>query len=291
MSIEVSICCITYNHEKYIRDGLEGFLMQKTDFPFEIIIHDDASTDSTADIIRSYEKKYPELFTCIYQKENQWSKGIRPSPSYVWPKARGKYIALCEGDDYWDDPEKLSFQYDFLESNPDYVLVGGYAKTIRESEGFKIIHDNPPKYDPNFDFDTRYLIRYNPLSTPTAFFRNGVIKEFPDIYFKGAGGDRRLYMLLSLHGKCKFFKKPWGVYRIHSGGVTQNQKGENEIAGIEARLEVIKRWDKYFNYKYSDESELALRAYLKKLLKLYIKEVKIIKSIICVLKLLRVVRY
>jgi len=87
----VSICCLAYNHEKYIRDAVECFLMQKTNFPFEIIIHDDASTDNTPNIIREYEKKYPELFVCIYQKENIWSKGIRPSPNFVWPKARGKY--------------------------------------------------------------------------------------------------------------------------------------------------------------------------------------------------------
>ncbi len=118
----VSICCITYNHESYIRDAIEGFLMQKTTFPFEIIIHDDASTDDTAKIIQEYANQYPELFVTILQKENQWSKGIRPSPTYVWPRARGKYIALCEGDDYWTDPYKLQKQVDFMKENPDCSL-------------------------------------------------------------------------------------------------------------------------------------------------------------------------
>ena len=99
--ILVSISCITYNHEKYIRDALEGFLMQKTDFKYEILIHDDASTDNTAKIIREYEEKYPDLIKPIYQKENQWSKGnYRISSTFNIPRAKGKYIAFCEGDDF-----------------------------------------------------------------------------------------------------------------------------------------------------------------------------------------------
>jgi len=103
----VSICCITYNHEKYIRDAIEGFLMQKTLFPIEILIHGDASTDKTADIIKEYEVKYPDIIKPIYQTENQFSKGVSISATYQFPRARGKYIAICEGDDYWTDPHKL----------------------------------------------------------------------------------------------------------------------------------------------------------------------------------------
>ncbi len=113
----VSICCITYNHENYIRDAIEGFIMQKTDFPFEIIIHDDASTDATADIIRKYEEKYPNIIKPIYQTENQYSKGAMGT-LFTLKAARGKYIALCEGDDYWIDPLKLQKQISEMEKNP-----------------------------------------------------------------------------------------------------------------------------------------------------------------------------
>jgi len=95
-----SISCITFNHVKYIRDALNGFLMQKTNFPIEILIHDDASTDGTEEIIREYEGKYPEIIKPLYEKENQWGKGRRGSAIFNFPRTKGKYIAMCEGDDY-----------------------------------------------------------------------------------------------------------------------------------------------------------------------------------------------
>ena len=118
----VSISCTTYNHELYIEDALEGFLFQETNFPFEILIHDDASTDRTADIIREYEARYPTLIKPIYQTENQYSRGNKPGLINL-KRAKGEYVALCEGDDYWTDPLKLQIQVDFLEKHPDYVIT------------------------------------------------------------------------------------------------------------------------------------------------------------------------
>jgi len=103
----VSICCMTYNHEPYIRQCIEGFLIQKTSFSFEIIIHDDASSDKTADIVREYSMKYPTIIHPILQVENQFSKGVKIFQTYVQHRIKGKYIAFCEGDDYWIDPQKL----------------------------------------------------------------------------------------------------------------------------------------------------------------------------------------
>jgi glycosyltransferase involved in cell wall biosynthesis len=114
----VSICCITYNHEKYIRDAIESFLIQKTDFPFEIIIHDDASTDATADIIREYERKYPDIIKPIFQTENKYSKGEKVT-LFTLKAARGEYIALCEGDDYWIDQLKLQKQISEMKKHPE----------------------------------------------------------------------------------------------------------------------------------------------------------------------------
>src|SRR5690554_319935 len=99
----VSICCLAFNHEKYIEICLEGFLFQKTTFPFEVLIHDDASTDRTAEIIKEYERKYPHIIKSIYQTQNQYSKGVGVNRVFNFPRAQGKYIAMCEGDDYWTD--------------------------------------------------------------------------------------------------------------------------------------------------------------------------------------------
>ena len=128
----VSINCLVYNHEPYLRDCFEGFVIQKTDFPFEILVHDDASTDKSALIISEYTEKYPSLFLPIYQKENQYSKGVKVSDTFQYPRAKGKYIALCEGDDYWTDPMKLQKQVDFLEANPEYGLVYSKVKVYKE---------------------------------------------------------------------------------------------------------------------------------------------------------------
>ena len=128
----VSISCITYNHAPYIRQCLDGFVMQKTNFPFEILIHDDASDDGTSDIIREFEKAYPSVIKPLFEEENQWSKGRRGSVVFNFPRAKGKYIALCEGDDYWTDPLKLQKQVDFLEAHPEYAMCFHNVKVIAE---------------------------------------------------------------------------------------------------------------------------------------------------------------
>ena len=105
-NIKVSICCVTYNHENFLRQCLDGFVMQKTNFQFEILVHEDASTDGTEEIVKLYEEKYPNLFRCVYQSENQFLKQ-NTLVNILFKMAKGKYIALCEGDDYWTDPYKL----------------------------------------------------------------------------------------------------------------------------------------------------------------------------------------
>lgn len=122
-NILVSIHCLVYNHEPYIRKCLEGFVMQKTDFRFEAIVHADASTDKSAAIIREYAEKFPDIIKPIYQAENQYSQKNGAIGRAISAKTRGKYIALCEGDDYWTDPLKLQKQVDFLENHPDYSMT------------------------------------------------------------------------------------------------------------------------------------------------------------------------
>lgn len=129
----VSIRCLTYNHEKYIRDALEGFVMQKTNFRFEVIVHDDASTDNTAAIIREYAEKYPDIIKPIFETENQYSKHDGSLSRIVNAACKGKYIALCEGDDYWTDPYKLQKQVNILEKHDDVTMVFTGFKTVNEN--------------------------------------------------------------------------------------------------------------------------------------------------------------
>lgn len=136
----VSICCTTFNHKDYIGQCLEGFLDQETDFDYEILIHDDASTDGTIEIINEFEKRFPNKIKPLIQEDNQYSKGIKSiNPTFNYPRARGKYIALCEGDDRWIDSKKLQRQVDFLEANPDYSLTFTGCRIEKASGEVKVI--------------------------------------------------------------------------------------------------------------------------------------------------------
>ncbi|MBQ3041416.1 MAG: glycosyltransferase [Clostridia bacterium] len=119
--MKVSVICLVYNHEPYLRKCLDGFVNQKCNFEYEVLIHDDASTDNSASIIREYEEKYPNIIKPIYQTENQMSKGVKISSTYIYPIAKGEYIAWCEGDDYWTSEDKLQRQVDFLDEHPEYI--------------------------------------------------------------------------------------------------------------------------------------------------------------------------
>ena len=151
----VSIVCDTYNHAPYIRRALDGFLSQETDFPFEIVVHDDASTDETADIIREYESARPDLFRCVYRTENIYSKDPKILEHYVFPLARGKYIAICEGDDYWTNPNKLQKQIAYLEAHPDCTLSVCAADLVDPEEN-RIGSVSP--YDTDTDISTEDMI-------------------------------------------------------------------------------------------------------------------------------------
>ena len=206
----VSVSCVTYNHSKYIRQCLDGFLMQKTNFAFEVLIHDDASNDDTADIIREYESKYPDKIKPIYQTENQYSKGISPTFKFNIPRVKGKYIAMCEGDDYWTAPLKLQQQVDFLESNPDYGLVWARAKAFYHTENrFGELRGRVAK-----DFNA--LIQKNCIPTLTVMYRNKCLNGYME-YINGNNwkmGDYPLWLYISSRSKIHFMDEVVAVYRV-----------------------------------------------------------------------------
>lgn len=127
----VTVVCLTYNHADFIREALDGFVAQQAPWPFEVLVHDDASTDGTAEIVREYERRYPELIRGVYQTQNQFSQGVRIPRTFLYPLIRGRYVALCEGDDYWTDPHKLEKQVAVLEAHPELDICAHRARRLR----------------------------------------------------------------------------------------------------------------------------------------------------------------
>lgn len=227
MTPVVSICCITYNHHLYLEECMEGFLMQKTNFPIEILIHDDASTDGTTEIVKSYAERFPDIIIPTFQTENQFSKGVKITPILL-KKARGKYIALCEGDDYWTDPLKLQKQVDFLEENEEYVICYSNASIVDEKNN--LLEESKLPLNSQRDFDENELKKGAFVLTLTSCFKN-IIKEFPKEYNKAPNGDTFLFSLLGHYGKGKYMDNiDKSVYRKHSGGVWGNIQEERKLS-------------------------------------------------------------
>lgn len=273
-NVLVSICCITYNHEKYIRDALDGFLMQKTNFKYEIIIHDDASTDKTQDIIKEYEQKYPDIIKPIYQKENQYKKGKKTS-SIAFEKAVGKYIALCEGDDYWINESKLQMQVDYMEKHPNCTFCFHNAKEFFMEENRMTIYidKNAPygKYirkDGIYSPDQVMLIGYNGrIPTASFVFRTECIRNLPDWYYTSICGDMPLKLIITSYGYAHYIDKEMSVYRRQTGtSITDKWKKEKEVTEkkikhIEEFIEILENFNKFSDFKYSDGIEKIIKYY------------------------------
>lgn len=239
----VSICCQVYNHESFLRDCFEGFVMQQTTFPIEILVHDDASTDNSADIIRDYTEKYPDLFNPIYQAENQYSKGIDVFSINV-NRAKGKYIAICEGDDYWTDPLKLQKQVDFMENNPDFAICFHNVKVWKQKEGVMVddfITKNVPSETDIFD-----IIKGNYIHTPSILFRrNDIVLRNQQRLGYSKIGDFPQWVLCAQYGKIKKLEDCMAIYRYGSGLWSANNR-ERKVLEI---LIVYKNLRSYFKNK------------------------------------------
>ncbi len=211
----VSISCLTFNHFFYIKECLDGFLMQKTTFPIEVILHDDCSTDGTREIIEEYSRKYPDIIFPMFQTENQYSKGIRGIMArFNFPRCSGKYIALCEGDDYWTDPYKLQKQVDFLDKNEEYVLCF-HKVGILKTDGI-ITEDFITKVPENYETINTLAKLGNYIHTPSVVFRNKFLK-LPEEFTLAPFGDYFIYMILAQFGKLKYIEDKMAVYRIGVG--------------------------------------------------------------------------
>jgi glycosyltransferase involved in cell wall biosynthesis len=237
----VSIYSLAYNHESFIRDCLEGFLMQETTFRVEILIHDDASTDNTANIIRAYEARYPHLIKPIYQTENQYSKGTGDFSKRNLERARGQYIAICEGDDYWTDASKLQQQVDFLDHNPDYVICYHDAKIVDQFGN--VVADSKLPKEWKRDFSSEELMKgawtLN-LSRVARIISRNAEKEAPVKPIRVLNSDIFWTVQLGKYGKGKYLPeiRP-AVYRLQPASIwssldrdTQNFENFNSFIFI-----------------------------------------------------------
>lgn len=244
----VSVCSTTYNMEAYIAQALDSWLSQETSFPFEIIISDDGSTDGTCDVVRRYMKVYDNIRLISTGHIGKMPNFIRSLQACT-----GKYIALCDGDDYWIDSHKLQKQFDFMESNPDFeeCFTNSWVLTVETGEkkvaktqvwniattsGLLLHRDNDN-------------VQMSPGHTSTFFYRNQYLKEYPKWMYGDVMTDFPLYMLMSKYGKAKFINEITSVYRHRMNGVSSlNFSREHSWR---RRIFVYKHINRDFNYQFS----------------------------------------
>lgn len=221
----VTVWCLTYNQKEFIKDALDGFVMQKTSFPFEVIVHDDASTDGTTDIIYEYAKKYPDIIIPMIETENQWQKGgLKHIIGIMNEKhRRGKYIAFCEGDDYWTDSLKLQHQVDFLDNHVDYSMCFHSAKKKYETDTIAWI-DCENIQDKDYDA-TDIFINWT-VPTASILCRKEAMDFYANLKHPELIQNYDIFIILScaMVGKLRGMHEQMSVYRIQGGGLTYNKK-------------------------------------------------------------------
>lgn len=215
----VSVACLAFNHEATLAEALGSFVSQKTEFAFEILVNDDASTDGTAEVLREYAERYPGLIRPFYQQKNLFSQGKDPLLEALFPNARGKYVALCEGDDYWTDPTKLQRQADFLESHPEYSAC--VHNTTVHYCGGEQADELLRRVDGDCDVTLAQIIpgMNGAYHTSSLMAKTALIANPPDFYFTAyqyGFGDYPDALWLALNGPIRFLDRSMSVYRVGS---------------------------------------------------------------------------
>lgn len=252
--VKVSVYCLAYNHENYIKDALEGFVNQQTDFRFEVLVHDDASTDRTAEIIQEYAEKYPEIIIPIIQTENQYSKGVNIEKEYIFPRMRGQYATICEGDDYWCDNRKLQKQVEFLDNHLEYSACVHNSRILDiNKKETRLLNPSMQCYD--LDIEHLLLDGGADYHTSSVVFRIEYGKivysdNCPDFFEKSMEvGDYPLAIYLALKGKIAYFPEVMSVYRLGTPGSWTDRMTNMEMKRSTSYeiVEMLKSVDEYTN--------------------------------------------
>lgn len=268
--VAVSIICTAYNHEKYISQCLDGFLMQKTTFPFEVIVHDDASTDHTAEIIRKYQREYPDIIKPVYQTENQYQKANPIIKNIMLPLAKGKYAAICEGDDFWTDPNKLQRQFEAMEAHQECALcvckVRGVSEDGQNTIGFFPEQPLEEGVIPSRVFISMVADTY-PFQTSGYFIRMADFRRFysDEVTFHSGApvGDVPMMLYFGHVGPVFYCSEEMSHYRMNSlSSIARRKKlNANKTRVGESMLMMINKFDQFTNYMYADSLERCRNRY------------------------------
>lgn len=236
--------------------------MQQTDFPYEIVIHDDASTDRTVEIIQEYVENYPGLFVPIFQTENQYSKKVKPLLKYVFPKAQGKYLAICEGDDYWTDTYKLQKQVRFLEQNPSFALCfhNAQIKSGKTMKEFAVLDER--------EYSGEEILKKWLIPTASAVIRRSSVVNLTNLSERYMHGDIVLFLTVAETGKIWCINEPMSIYRKHAGGVLY---GRTDIPRLKRFIRHHEEISRNFSGKYTMIENVILGRYYLYLAFKYLK--------------------
>ncbi len=251
--IEVSIICNTYNQEKYIADALESFIMQKTNFKFEVLVHDDASTDNTPNIIKKYAEKYPDIIKPYYQSENQHSKKISITNDFQHSRAKGKYYAFCEGDDYWTDPLKLQKQYDILEQHPEIDMCAHGASCVNAETKKRLFDIVPSKENRIMTCEEIIMGEGGYIAANSMFYRRQLHENAPE-FRRRFVYQYTLKILGSIRGGIYYIADIMSHYRSMADGSWTKHMSKNKEKWIdfnEKKNKMFALLDQETNYKYS----------------------------------------
>ena len=261
--MKVSVICNVYNHEKYLRKCLDGFVMQECNFDFEVLIHDDASTDDSQSIIREYEQKYPDIIKPIYQTENQYSKGVKIAKIYQHPRAKGEYLAWCEGDDCWIDPFKLQKQVEFLDNNTEYSIC---AHRVCFNNLYTKCKVDIPSINNDRDYTVEEVIRSGAfVQLSSVMIRKNIYLDMPTCFAAKGFGDIQLYIYGAICGKFRVLKDVMSQYNHGTKDswterVAKNK--ENCIRHNEIKIEMLERVNEYYDFKYDNAFQHAISSSL-----------------------------
>jgi glycosyltransferase involved in cell wall biosynthesis len=241
---KVSVLMLTYNHGRFISGAIDSVLMQKTAFDYEIVIGEDCSRDSTRQIVINYALRYPDKIRLLLAETNL---GMIPNLVQTLRECKGQYVALLEGDDYWMSTDKLQKQADFLDANQDCATCFTSARVVSQNNSFQSYIIPPSEYDKG-KYELEDLLKCNFIPTCSVMFRNGLIQEFPEWFYRQSMGDWPLHVLNAQYGAIGYIRDVAAVYRIHPAG---NFSGRSPNQNLKDVISTYKEFDAFFHRKYS----------------------------------------